>query len=430
MGLETTFDYIDELNPDWPLPTDPKSEGDDHLRGIKLALQGNVRGNSSSTSLRVGADDVLTVLEGSTTHNRPAAGSVALALAVAAVNKAVLLGDTGLVQLRAPVEGDQLALWTNGPVAGEVAALQCVADGGIQMNYRGAPVLVVQQRGINVRRVTGETVSEIFLQDGAGGTQGSLTSQSAGLILRNHTASQVVQLRGNRAAVDELMAQFAPVTGFALMFQGLVSLEQQAAGSLRQRSFATETTAYVMSDSVGVTRFSMLAASSGAVELRAAGDISLTRGGSAPGIVLTATDAVYYAAGVERMRLLATPQINSSLQIRDLAGQARPVGFNVLIRKDVSGSLTLDTTHMGAMMLVLALATLTVPVDIGGSGEVITFINQHSAAITIAQGAGFGLTWFSGGATLSGNRQLASGSVASLWFVNSTTAYIWGNGLS
>lgn len=38
MGLETVS-FIDDLNSAWPLNTDPKSEGDDHLRAIKTALQ-------------------------------------------------------------------------------------------------------------------------------------------------------------------------------------------------------------------------------------------------------------------------------------------------------------------------------------------------------------------------------------------------------
>lgn len=38
MGLETV-NKIADLNPLWPLGTDPKSQGDDHIRNIKKALQ-------------------------------------------------------------------------------------------------------------------------------------------------------------------------------------------------------------------------------------------------------------------------------------------------------------------------------------------------------------------------------------------------------
>ena len=38
MGLET-FDFIDDLNATFPFGSDDVSEGDDHLRGVKLTLQ-------------------------------------------------------------------------------------------------------------------------------------------------------------------------------------------------------------------------------------------------------------------------------------------------------------------------------------------------------------------------------------------------------
>lgn len=41
MPLETGVTGIEDLNPSWPTGTDPKSEGDDHLRNIKAAVQGS-----------------------------------------------------------------------------------------------------------------------------------------------------------------------------------------------------------------------------------------------------------------------------------------------------------------------------------------------------------------------------------------------------
>lgn len=55
MGLESTFTGIDDLNSDWPIgASDPKSEGDNHLRGIKAALKANVGGTASQTTLKAG----------------------------------------------------------------------------------------------------------------------------------------------------------------------------------------------------------------------------------------------------------------------------------------------------------------------------------------------------------------------------------------
>ena len=43
MGLEA-FTFIKNLTKTWPLGTDPKSEGDDHIRGIKTVLQNQFSG--------------------------------------------------------------------------------------------------------------------------------------------------------------------------------------------------------------------------------------------------------------------------------------------------------------------------------------------------------------------------------------------------
>jgi len=43
MALET-FEYIDDLNTSNPVATDVKSEGDDHIRGIKTTLQNTFKG--------------------------------------------------------------------------------------------------------------------------------------------------------------------------------------------------------------------------------------------------------------------------------------------------------------------------------------------------------------------------------------------------
>ena len=53
MPLEPTFDNIDDLDPANPFADDPVSEGDDHLRGIKKALQANVTGDDLETRLMV-----------------------------------------------------------------------------------------------------------------------------------------------------------------------------------------------------------------------------------------------------------------------------------------------------------------------------------------------------------------------------------------
>ena len=51
MALEPAFDNIDDLVPANPVANDPVDAGDDHIRGIKNALKGNVSGDAVATQL-------------------------------------------------------------------------------------------------------------------------------------------------------------------------------------------------------------------------------------------------------------------------------------------------------------------------------------------------------------------------------------------
>jgi len=67
MPLENA-DFIEELNPAWPTGTDPKNEGDNHLREIKGALHGSFPGmngawNTNQKVRMAGADMSNSVVE-------------------------------------------------------------------------------------------------------------------------------------------------------------------------------------------------------------------------------------------------------------------------------------------------------------------------------------------------------------------------------
>lgn len=53
MGLEANFRYVDDLVNTNPTFNDPVSAGDDHLRGIKSALQGTIGGNATEAQLKL-----------------------------------------------------------------------------------------------------------------------------------------------------------------------------------------------------------------------------------------------------------------------------------------------------------------------------------------------------------------------------------------
>lgn len=78
MPLEPAFDNIDDLEPANPALDDVVNQGDDHLRGIKKALQGNVAGDALSTQLlqsdvvALNADDRGAQVTGQVTVSDPA----------------------------------------------------------------------------------------------------------------------------------------------------------------------------------------------------------------------------------------------------------------------------------------------------------------------------------------------------------------------
>ena len=61
MPLEPDFDFIDDLDSANPVTDDEVNEGDNHIRGVKNALQGNVRGDALTTALLQQGLDALVV---------------------------------------------------------------------------------------------------------------------------------------------------------------------------------------------------------------------------------------------------------------------------------------------------------------------------------------------------------------------------------
>jgi hypothetical protein len=66
MPVETATN-INALNPLWPLGTDPRSEGDDHLRMIKTVLQAAISDDGTTGSFKNAQPPKLTILTANTT---------------------------------------------------------------------------------------------------------------------------------------------------------------------------------------------------------------------------------------------------------------------------------------------------------------------------------------------------------------------------
>jgi hypothetical protein len=119
MPLETSVTDLDDLNPVWPAPADPKSDGDDHIRELKKALLNDFAGFTGGilvTGTDGGAANAYTVTP-TTSQALPAYGlrmGVVFAPTVANTSACTLtIGALATKPLRA-VDGTEL-------VAGDLA---------------------------------------------------------------------------------------------------------------------------------------------------------------------------------------------------------------------------------------------------------------------------------------------------------------------
>lgn len=141
MPLEPKFDFIDDLNPLNPADGDPVAEGDDHLRGIKAALQANVKGDDTRTQLVVdGVDRLIAhlVAVANSTGQVFDANDVARAVGfnvlpsvVRAGNHALVTGDNGTRQrMTGPAPVVTLPVDASFPTDGVVTILHRGTGGG------------------------------------------------------------------------------------------------------------------------------------------------------------------------------------------------------------------------------------------------------------------------------------------------------------
>ena len=358
MGLETQFDNLDDLNSDWPLGTDPKSEGDNHLRGIKLALKGNITGDGTGTQLKVGARATLLESDGIHELRSNVLGSsnvVRLSSEDGVVPWVDLLSDGTLARLQNRRPGGVVYLTgRNAADGGDVDLLSADPGGAVTLRNNGAQVFNTTSSGIDVRDASG-SFPVVALLDDAGGSLGSVYHNSA-MVIRNNANGTPIELTG---------------------LNGVGSPKQTFNGD-----------------------------PDGAASLYQAGDP-----------VLRTQDH--------------TSGSNSGGQVKDESGTWRPVGFNSMPFRNTSNSETVTSADIGKIVRITGGAgqTVTFP-DLGADTTIVAMKTQGDPS-TIAAGAGMTLQWLNGGGSLvSGNRTIASGGVATLWQLNSTTWYIWGMGLS
>jgi hypothetical protein len=133
----------------------------------------------------------------------------------------------------------------------------------------------------------------------------------------------------------------------------------------------------------------------------------------------------------------AAVTVNATLTVDDLAGTARPAGFNVAAPETHNAAYTLVLADAGKMMYhsEATARAWTIPPNSSVAfpiGTVINFLNQSTGDITVTRGSGVALYFFEGdGATApDADRVLDGSGVCTITKISSDGWAIWGVGLT
>jgi len=127
--------------------------------------------------------------------------------------------------------------------------------------------------------------------------------------------------------------------------------------------------------------------------------------------------------GSSKLTIATNGDLTSTGTVSDSKGDLRKIIF-----KQESSAYTLVAADAGKAIEIAA-GGITVPNGVFGGGDAITIINDSGSSQSITMGTGLG-NMFNTGAGTSGNLTLAGRGMATIYFVNSTTCYISGGGLS
>jgi hypothetical protein len=387
MPLENSFDNIDDLNPDWPLGVDPKSEGANNLRGVKRALQGNVTGDGLETRLQGGGvADAFTVgellaalkgllLEVNGTGNPDTPVAVRVLGDAGGVQLGINAnGDISLAQLDAAgvAESTRVFLERDGPsIAGADTALYAdVPDGeesvtlGQRINFSTVAATVASVGSVVMQGSWGEWLSA---------AQSEVKLRVAGLANAFQFTSQgIIVQRGGQDALLRLVNN---------------------AGGLQARITAIGSRVMEVIDEAGE-------------------------------IIVSA------------VKLEPAALSNSHAQVADSGLTWRPVGFNVMPVNIAPTTLTLSDANSGERLHYTSAAARTINLPSTGvtAGACFTVTRTHSTGTyytDIVPLAGASLSWYdgSGSTPLLGTRRITNGGVATIHCRGPGSFDIWGTGI-
>lgn len=388
MALETGT-YISDLVASNPTGTDPKSQGDDHLRLLKATIKATFPNIAGAVTASHGDVNGILGLSGFTTGNyvRKSAGA---------------LEQRTPAQVRADIGADNASNLSSGTVADarlssnvplkNAANVHTAASQFPTIELGHASDTTLSRIDAGRVAVEGEELSRIGATEVITGiktfSNDSLTRFTRATGIGNNGDGQAVMLYDDRT---DRYGAIGYNRGSASTRIGLSFYASYDAAPVERMRLTPEGQLWV--DYLGTRSFNTQAHT-----------------------VAPATTAA---------------------QVRHADGGLYDVGLNVMPLLAITSSFTFGRVHVGKVLVKGedTARTLTLPASSDTSiplGATINLVNNGTGAITLAPGSGVTFNRYEGtGAPDTGTHTLAQGGVATLYRASAATWYVWGNvGLS
>ena len=435
MALEPNFDNIDDLVPANPLDNDPVDEGDDHLRGIKQALKGNVTGDATVTRLMIG-NGVTIVGEASVNGqdvigpNDTSALRFAIRNAANDANRAAFRINTGgklFLDNKGPGQDVEI-LGRNAADDADLTMALFQPEGKAGLNFNGVEKFATKSEGA---RAFG---SSLDLSNSADeNTSIALFNAIGGVTLRANsgTGNSSIRQTANTGAVEDTWLTLNRSGGVVLHFASAERLASTSEGALLSRA-GTPTLTFENTSEAGPAGsiFGTIASGFTVQSVTGIAMILRTNGGDLALRALAAGDTNLYANAANRLTVRSSAAANSFGDVHNAAGTNRAIGFNIMVETSGSGGKTIAEEDIGSMIRMVGSSDVLTLVNIFNGATVQVFNAASGSSNIIAEGSGITLTWLQGGSGVNGNRTLAPQSVCTLWQRTTSTWLIWGNGIS
>ena len=279
-------------------------------------------------------------------------------------------------------------------------------------------------RGKTYRFENGTGAHAIRIQSADNGTNGTL--YNTGVTNNNTTGTVIVEVQHDAPAV--LYYQCAShanmkgtiyVTG-ELADGGVTSgkIADSAITNSKVSSSAAISGTKLADNSIPTAKLADLAVISAKIN---SGAVTQTKIGDGS-IINVKVDNAAAIAGTKIAPNFGSQNVATTGTISDGKGNVRSIIIN-----NQTSAYTLVAADAGKAVYISS-GGVTVPNSVFSAGDAITIVNNSGSDQTITQGSG--ATIYNTGDATTGNRTLAGRGIATMWFANSSDAYISGAGLS